>query len=348
VNNLPFDPFEKNADGWYWYAADVRAPTLWDVAARKGVDVLNVSWPVTVGANIRYNVPQFWRAKNDEDEKVLCALATPGMCDALRARGAAVPLDQRTDVERARAAAALLRATRPRLAFVYLTDLDNVEHASGPMSEEAFATLEGIDGLLGEVIAAAREVSRYTSVVVVSDHGFVPIARETRPNVALRRAGLVDVGADGKVRAYEAISSKAGGVAAVYARDEAVRPRVRAVLEDLVRDPDSGVARVREGPEVSALGGFPGAMFVLEAADGFLFSDRTEEPLTAPSKYKGAHGHDPARREMRTSLVMWGDGVRAGARVGDVRMVDVAPTIARLAQLDLGSTEGAAIEAALE
>jgi hypothetical protein len=158
----------------------------------------------------------------------------------------------------------------------------------------------------------------------------------------------VEVGLDGKVSAYGAISSKAGGVAAVFARDPVLQGRVRAVLDDLARDPEGGVARVRDGAEINALGGFPGAMFVLEAADGFLFSDRTEEPLVAPSKYKGAHGHDPARRDMRTSLVLWGDGVRAGARVGDVRMVDVGPTIARLAGLDLGATEGTALSAALE
>jgi hypothetical protein len=178
----------------------------------------------------------------------------------------------------------------------------------------------------------------------------LPVAREVRPNVALRRAGLVDVAPDGKLLAYEAISSKAGGSAAIMAKtnDPTLRARVRAVLDDLVRDPESGVARVYDGADIAARGGFPGAMFVLEAADGFLFSDRTEEPLVAPSKYKGAHGYDPARREMRASLVLWGDGVRAGAPLGDVRMVDVAPTIARLARVELGPTEGTVLEAALE
>jgi predicted AlkP superfamily pyrophosphatase or phosphodiesterase len=26
--NLPFDPMNTNKDGWYWYAEDLRAPTL--------------------------------------------------------------------------------------------------------------------------------------------------------------------------------------------------------------------------------------------------------------------------------------------------------------------------------
>ena len=31
--NTTFDPLQKNAQGWYWYAEDIRVPTLWDAAA---------------------------------------------------------------------------------------------------------------------------------------------------------------------------------------------------------------------------------------------------------------------------------------------------------------------------
>jgi predicted AlkP superfamily pyrophosphatase or phosphodiesterase len=32
--NTTFDPLQKNYQGWYWYAEDIRVPTLWDLAAR--------------------------------------------------------------------------------------------------------------------------------------------------------------------------------------------------------------------------------------------------------------------------------------------------------------------------
>ena len=32
-SNKTFDPFSRNEQGWYWYAEDVRVPTLWDAAA---------------------------------------------------------------------------------------------------------------------------------------------------------------------------------------------------------------------------------------------------------------------------------------------------------------------------
>src|SRR4051812_36011998 len=32
--NLPFDPERRNQEGWYWYAEDIHAPTLWEAASR--------------------------------------------------------------------------------------------------------------------------------------------------------------------------------------------------------------------------------------------------------------------------------------------------------------------------
>jgi predicted AlkP superfamily pyrophosphatase or phosphodiesterase len=60
--NTTFDPLSRNYQGWYWYAEDIRVPTLWDAAHRVGLTTANVYWPVSVGAHIDYNLPQIWRA----------------------------------------------------------------------------------------------------------------------------------------------------------------------------------------------------------------------------------------------------------------------------------------------
>src|SRR5690242_6588558 len=36
-SNLVTDPLGKNPDGWYWYAEDIRTPTLWEAAANAGM-----------------------------------------------------------------------------------------------------------------------------------------------------------------------------------------------------------------------------------------------------------------------------------------------------------------------
>ena len=45
--NTTFDPESTNQSGWYWYAEDIKADTLWDAAARKGLVTASVGWPVT-------------------------------------------------------------------------------------------------------------------------------------------------------------------------------------------------------------------------------------------------------------------------------------------------------------
>ena len=59
-SNHPFDPSTRNPNSWYWYAEDLRVPTLWDAASRAGIVTGSVSWPVTVGApGIRFNLPEY-------------------------------------------------------------------------------------------------------------------------------------------------------------------------------------------------------------------------------------------------------------------------------------------------
>src|SRR3974390_293513 len=77
--NAVFDPLGKNYQGWYWYAEDIRVPTLWDAAAAAGRTTASIQWPVTVGAKITWDIPEYWRAGTSEDAKLLRAVSTPGL-----------------------------------------------------------------------------------------------------------------------------------------------------------------------------------------------------------------------------------------------------------------------------
>ncbi|MGQ0643250.1 MAG: alkaline phosphatase family protein [Gemmatimonadaceae bacterium] len=75
--NTTFDPLDRNDGGWFWYTSDMRVPTLWDIARQRGLKTAAVHWPVTVGAAIDLNVPQFWRRGTPDDRKLLAQLGTP-------------------------------------------------------------------------------------------------------------------------------------------------------------------------------------------------------------------------------------------------------------------------------
>ena len=39
----------------------------------------SVDWPVSVGADIRFNIVQYWRASTPDDRKLTRALSTKGL-----------------------------------------------------------------------------------------------------------------------------------------------------------------------------------------------------------------------------------------------------------------------------
>jgi predicted AlkP superfamily pyrophosphatase or phosphodiesterase len=346
VNNVAFDPMEKNDKGWYWYAVDIKSKTLWDAAAAKGMDVGNVYWPVTVGAKMRWNIPQIWRAKTDDDDKLMAALATPGTLP-----DKSPPAEHRSDRERADAAIAMIREKKPGLMLVYMTDLDTVQHETGPFSPPALKTLAQIDGYVGEILAAAKAVAPRVTLALVSDHGFAAVDKDLRPNALLRRKKLFTLSAKNKPDSWKAITWKAGGSAAIFVKDpkdEATKKTVREIFAPLPKEPGSGIAEVYEGEAIEKAGGWTGAFLVIEARPGYLFSENYDEPPVVPSTYRGHHGYSPERADMKTTFFLWGDGVLAGADLGDVDIVDVAPTLAKILGVGLEGAEGKALEGALQ
>jgi len=162
-SNLVADPLGKNLDGWYWYAEDIRVPTLWEAAARAGMKVGSVSWPVSVGAKgVDYLIPEYWRApKGPDDLKLLRAISTPGLMQEIEKSAGPYFTDLDAGIEgdqqRTRYAAAILRDKKVQLMTVHLAALDHIEHESGPFSPEANAALEKLDILLHDHVVVGRK-----------------------------------------------------------------------------------------------------------------------------------------------------------------------------------------------
>ncbi len=55
--NSPFEPGGETGR-WYWEASSIRVPTLWTAARAAGLTTAAVSWPVTVGADLDWNVAE--------------------------------------------------------------------------------------------------------------------------------------------------------------------------------------------------------------------------------------------------------------------------------------------------
>jgi len=130
--NTTFDPLQKNYQGRYWYAEDIRVATLWDAAAQAGRTTASIQWPVTVGANITWNIPEFWRAGTADDAKLIRAVSTRGLLEEAAAeigeyRGG-IDASAEGDEVRGKYAVWLLEKKRPGLLTLHLTALDHIEH----------------------------------------------------------------------------------------------------------------------------------------------------------------------------------------------------------------------------
>jgi predicted AlkP superfamily pyrophosphatase or phosphodiesterase len=349
--NGPFDPLGRNREGWYWYAEDLRVPTLWDVAGQAGMTVASVDWPVTVGARIPWNIVQFWRTDvidAPDDRKLSRLLSTPGLLAEAEKELGPYPSGYAYDVaaDRRRAAfnAWLLERKRPRLHLTYFSGLDEELHLTWPGSPSAQRALEELDGLVGQVRAAAERVGNGRALVaVVSDHGHVRTTRELRVNEALRAAGLILLNERGRTTDYKAFAWGSGGSTAIMLKDPAdleTRRVVKGILEGLERRPESPILRVLEGEAARAAGGFPDAAFVVAAKPDVRITGRMEGPVLGPGVPEGEHGYLPEIAEMDASFFLAGPGVAAARDLGRIDMRDVGPTLAALLGLRLGEAEG--------
>jgi predicted AlkP superfamily pyrophosphatase or phosphodiesterase len=346
-DNTTFDPLNRNARGWYWYSEDIKVPTLWDAAAAAHLVTANVYWPVSVGAKITYNLPQIWRTGTDDDLKLQRALSTPGLEQELSAELGRYPGGMEETVAedelRARFAILLLQKKHPAFFTVYFTGLDTEEHLSGPFSQKANETLERLDTLVGAVRAAAEKAAPgRATICVVSDHGFAAIEHDVNLYAAFREAGLFRVDQADKITDWQAIPWPAGGSAAVMladAADEGLRARVKALLDQLARDPANGIERILTREEIQRGRGFPNAAYLVSFKSGYEMSYGLSAPLVTKPSNLGMHGYLPDHPDMRSSFFIVGPHIARHRSVGEIDMRQIAPSVAAVLHVHLDGAE---------
>jgi predicted AlkP superfamily pyrophosphatase or phosphodiesterase len=343
-SNTMFDPFRGIGPAtWYWYAEDIKAPTLWDAVARAGWTTASIQWPVTVGARVTWNIPDYWRSTLD-DTKMRRALSTPGLLPALEAELGTFPeaLDAESDEARGRFAVRLLETKRPAFLTLHLLALDHVQHQTGPMSAETFAALERLDAVVARLRDTAERLAPgRVLVAIVSDHGFVNADIQVNLVAPLREAGLFTV-ERGRITDWKAMPWISGGAVAIVLKDpadEATRARVREVLDRVAADPAHGIDRILDADALRARGAFPTASFLGGLKPGWQAASTPLAPMISKG-HGGQHGHLPDLPDLHASFFLVGGGVPAGRDLGLIDMRDVAPTFAGRLGLTLPTADG--------
>ncbi|HEY4816170.1 MAG TPA: alkaline phosphatase family protein [Candidatus Acidoferrum sp.] len=346
--NTTFDPLQKNYQGWYWYAEDIRVPTLWDLATRAGRTTASIQWPATVGAHITWNIPEFWRANTEDDAKLLRAVSTAGLLADLEKEigpyPAGINASIETDELRGQYARWILEKKRPALLMLHLIALDHIEHETGVFSSEDIAILERIDAIIGNIRATAEQLaSGRAYLAVVSDHGFAKTDTQLNLFPLFRQAGLFTTDEKGKItdwRAMPWINSAAAAIVLKNPADTATLKEVRELLAKLAADPANGIDRILEADELHQRGGFPSASFFVNPKPGWKMGSTVDGPVLSKTKPGGTHGELPDLPDLRAAFFVVGPGVPAGHPLGIIDMRDVAPTLAHLVSLSFSSIDG--------
>jgi predicted AlkP superfamily pyrophosphatase or phosphodiesterase len=364
LDNAQFDPRRTFDGAWYWYAAKIKARTLWQAAHDAGLSTASIGWPVSVGAaGVDTLIPEFWRTARSQadldptDLALIAALSRPdGLLADMQARLGPYMLGNDPgpagDVIKTRYALDILRKQKPNFMTIHLSALDEEEHAHGPFSAEANAELEVLDADLAQLFAAARANDPQAVAVVVSDHGFTRITHRVNLLPPFIRAGLVDAPIDPQTRAATIGSWKAqpwiaGGMAAIMLHEPVAadtEQQVRTLLLALEADERNGIDGVLEGDAIKQRGGFAGASFLVVmklgyAADAEPTGDLVAELHGTP----GSHGFSPDFPEMRASFFVAGAGIARHRDLGIIDMRQIAPTVAQLLHAQLSTAGPAAL-----
>jgi hypothetical protein len=340
----------------YWHVSHLRAPTLWQMAIENGRRVLALGWPSTVGAEIGQLIPdQTPRRAGETWLGVLADSATPHLLvRAASVGGTAVAVNQpgkaRDAVLTTLACEGLQSAEPPNLLLLHLSQAGVALRDFGPDADEVAAAFTGVDAEITRLLGCLAESQRLqlSAVLVVGDHGTIDVHTGVAPNVLLAQDGLIHLKKNqpNGIERWSAIARSNGGSAFVYARTETDAVEARRVLAALAES--TRAFRVISAAEMMSLGADPGAWFGLEARLGFAFADAVRGAVLRPAATRGAGGYLPERDAMDAGFVAWGRGIRTGVRIPHMRLVDVAPTAARLMGFDLGEVDGRVLIGALE
>lgn len=355
-NNGIFDPVGEHLGAWHWFAGK-KAMTLWEAAKEHGYTSASVAFPTSVGAKGDFIAPEFWWDGSELDSLFIDAVSKPQgliseMEDEIGRYAGGLDLTDGGDRQRFRAAMWMLdhkiADTLPETPFfmsAYFASFDETAHQQGVYSKEAAASLEKIDGMVGEMIERVRDMTNgHVVVCVCSDHGSLDNQFNINPNILLKEAGLIDIKESGEVKDWRAWSQRAGGISEIRLKDkddEEAKEILAAVMKELAENENSGILQVLDREGAIKRGGFPLAEYVLVAKKGYEIRDNAVGSYcTKKLHQKAQHGYSEEFEEMRASFLLTGEGIAAGRDLGAVELIDVAPTLADIMGFELPKAEG--------
>ena len=331
----------------------VKVPTIYDVCHAAGLKTAGINWPASRGAKTLD-----WTTPDVHDQDVYEKYSTPSLFNEAKAMGLPITKHEELcndkhggrerDIMYTKMLIHVIKEHRPNIAIIHLVEVDHVEHAGGPRSQETYDAIAFEDERIKEIQEALeKNFPGKATLIVTSDHGFCEVRQQIQPNVKFRQENLLKAAA-GKITDRTVFALAQGGSSFIYILDSAQRAdlskRVVSMFEkvegidQVIRTEDlkkAGLDTPDVDPHMPDL--------VLTAKDGYTFTDNAMgDVLVTPvaANTTGSHGHAPTQPSIYASFIAWGRGVKKGAKLGDINNLDVAPTAAAFLGIEMKNVDG--------
>lgn len=340
---------------WNWKRKELRVPTFIDAAKPAGYRFAVVNWPVTgADPNIDYNIPEIWSDLPGGDSRPrFVSVCSPGIEKLYDKYRSLLRWKYQPELDEfgTRCLLEVMEEHRPEVVLLHLSYLDHARHQRGAFSPEAKTALLECDrrfGLIADLLKKQRLYDQ-TNFVVVGDHGHLPVRQVFCPNVILREKGFITLNDNGQVSDWKIYCHSAGISCQVVLADPEspeLHRQAEKLLQSFVDRKEWGCEEFFGKKELEERYHLKGPFeYVVEACVGTSFgNDCTGEMIrpTDNSDYKlsvSAHGHLPTIGPQPTFFAS-GPEIREGVVLQSGRLIDEAPTFAKLLGVSLPTAKG--------
>ncbi|RFS26685.1 alkaline phosphatase family protein [Chitinophaga silvatica] len=333
---------------WYREEKFIQTPTLWDAAHDAGLTTACVSWPVSVGAPIDYNIPEAWESDKNGTVSINPHVTPAGLFDEIQ-QNATGKLNYSQmnlnnlaiDENLSRMAAYLLKKYKPNFTAVHIVCVDHAEHSEGRNGESVYKALASADHAVSNIMEAlqAAGIADSTTIIVTGDHGFSDIHTSFSPNVLLAQSGLLPAGREKDN--WKAMFHSAGGSAFLHLKnknDNKTLLKVQSLLDSLPPAVKK-LFRVVNRAEMDKIGADPNAALAIACIEGVSISGSSTGDLLKAGR-GGTHGFFPDFQHIETGFIAYGAGISKGTVINKMGLEDIAPVISKLLGLSFNSIDG--------
>ena len=340
----------------------VLVPTIYDVAKAAGLRTAGVNWPASRAAK-----HLDWQVNDVGDQAAYEKAATPSLLAELRALG--IPYEKQGEWAKAgnvdkaprdwmytRIAQHVLTRHRPNVLVIHYVTVDSFAHNHGGRSPEVRWAANDTDNRIRELIETVKTagLADRTTFFVTADHGFADYSKNINLNVLLRDKGLLKTAGNTTVEGKVHFLAE-GGAGMLYIGDAANRDAIIAELLPALKAVE-GIEAVVGPADFAKIGHVtpdqnPREPDIFVAAkEGYNFAENpaAKDLITATGGVKGTHGNFNQNPLMDATFVAWGAAIKPGSKLGRIRNVDVAPTMAAILGVKMDNVEGRVLKEILK